>query len=1345
MALEPRAHCVAQYPLCDPCFSLLMACLRGGGRLRRLTTTGFGTSDPFPPLPMVRPADVPDLYLERQREAFCGLHALNAALGSPVFTQEDIDCAAQRVLDCAIAAAMNNTESCEETLARHRSPAGMYSEQALGEALAHDGRWRMDDQSWYLPPVDALALMPRDDIVGAIAYTPGHWVALRTVDGGLWLLDSLKRWPQRLGSVGDPAAKAFLESCERVFLLCSDQGVAPTNQELADGTPGSAAAMAEASRLSPPPPEVATSKAQPRVSRSRSPRRELAPCDHALPAVLPDGARGVRSHAEQLLQVYASGGDARHFLRSLPLVHPDVAALTPELSLHLSALGLDGLAENRLAAAEALRLSTPLWRTTAYPLAVLCEAMSIAQGMPAVFYHDTFLALFGSLLHKDLAVSIGGWECRSRFWVVGTADPGGGKSAAVDPMRDLLDSVLQEFPDLAPGSRFGRFHFCGPCTHAAAADRLRENDGYLAVVSGEAGPLLCPSWASSLRWEPRGYMNLSKFLDAAGGGSFQWETKNDRGVKRRGAATEEEERGCIDIARTNVSFALFQQVSIFTDWWARSESVHPIGLAPRFLFAFGSSLPPTHARHARFVQEVAFPLLADVWRQLLRVLGPRVPVTTKHPCRQWTLGGDAEDFVLRLRTLCHDTGRKLSGRSIVATALTKVNYILGQQCLLQELLAQLLPAALAASTVPTELRPVVQWHTLSLAWEFARLRYLFGQAVLDQDIRQQSWAISGGVPEVFAGATTHQRQAALVLRHCTGQEIAVDDMADVGPPFRAARSSSQHLRSAALGAAASLFEHMALAGLGAVVHSESGHAVFQKQHWQHLSDEAKGYLHRARVPPWTFGYGILQAREKLQQRQAAATTPVALHCVTAADRQSTAHGDGASHADAGTHLAAGTASAGQPIVEAAEPTDVDAGTQTSSVPTTHTLSLPAPRRIPGLWDGLSMAELRTRPASREVVSQGGTMQLPTTEQTAAAAVATTQPMPRFAWLREAGDHLWSRSDVRALIGQRLKEENVRAEVTLRGETAYVWRFRARCSQPQCLWQWNVQYFFRRQGHPPGTLLAYSIGDHSHATLTTTAASGRIFTPRQQQAAEEYVAGSSRRSARQLRAFLDSRGESGLPTDTQLSEWLRRAAKRQKQAEGGREQPESQHVVAVVAESVERWVRDAGEQPEELFVLRSFKLSGDAAFVPFLSSGMVATMARLRDADVCLVVDTKMGVLDKGWGIATVSVLVKDALRMTTLSRDSRPLVSGEGASRAQGTRRVQGRAWTSHAMPLLQAIIHSESASNYIALFEQLEHVWAGARFNDKPLKEHDALGKSKNEFQCRLGGSGEALESDFE
>jgi hypothetical protein len=60
-------------------------------------------------------------------------------------------------------------------------------------------------------------------------------------------------------------------------------------------------------------------------------------------------------------------------------------------------------------------------------------------------------------------------------------------------------------------------------------------------------------------------LNLAKFLDTATGGSFQWETKNDRGTRRLGAAPEENERGAIDVARTGVVFALYQQVSIFTD------------------------------------------------------------------------------------------------------------------------------------------------------------------------------------------------------------------------------------------------------------------------------------------------------------------------------------------------------------------------------------------------------------------------------------------------------------------------------------------------------------------------------------------------------------------------------------------------------------------------------------------------------------------------------------------------------------------------------------------------------------------------------------------------------------
>ena len=115
---------------------------------------------------------------------------------------------------------------------------------------------------------------------------------------------------------------------------------------------------------------------------------------------------------------------------------------------------------------------------------------------------------------------------------------------------------------------------------------------------------------------------------------------------------------------------------------------------------------------------------------------------------------------------------------------------------------------------------------------------------------------------------------------------------------------------------------------------------------------------------------------------------------------------------------------------------------------------------------------------------------------------------------------------------------------------------------------------------------------------------------------------------------------------------------------------------------------------------------------------MATLSRIQDSTVCLCVDTKMGVVDKGWGVVTISVLVKDRLRVTTLSRDAHPLGPCPGEEPRKGVRRVQGRAWTSHVMPLLQAVIHAETTENYVALFKLLENLWVSARPHDKHLKD---------------------------
>ena len=81
---------------------------------------------------------------------------------------------------------------------------------------------------------------------------------------------------------------------------------------------------------------------------------------------------------------------------------------------------------------QAVELQYPLWRTSFYPILVLMEAWSRSTGMPTVFYYDAFCALLMGLLHKEICVDVAGYPCRSRYWGIGTARPGSGKSPAVD-------------------------------------------------------------------------------------------------------------------------------------------------------------------------------------------------------------------------------------------------------------------------------------------------------------------------------------------------------------------------------------------------------------------------------------------------------------------------------------------------------------------------------------------------------------------------------------------------------------------------------------------------------------------------------------------------------------------------------------------------------------------------------------------------------------------------------------------------------------------------------------------------------------------------------------------------
>ena len=90
--------------------------------------------------------------------------------------------------------------------------------------------------------------------------------------------------------------------------------------------------------------------------------------------------------------------------------------------------------------------------------------------------------------------------------------------------------------------------------------------------------------------------------------------------------------------------------------------------------------------------------------------------------------------------------------------------------------------------------------------------------------------------------------------------------------------------------------------------------------------------------------------------------------------------------------------------------------------------------------------------------------------------------------------------------------------------------------------------------------------------------------------------------------------------------------------------------------------------------------------------MLNVLTRFADEDIAIAVDMKHKCMAHGWGVLTVSFLVKDKLRNTKIM--------------GRGGRRVQARLLTSHAPPVLQAILDIEKTENIVQTFETLERLW---------------------------------------
>ena len=74
--------------------------------------------------------------------------------------------------------------------------------------------------------------------------------------------------------------------------------------------------------------------------------------------------------------------------------------------------------------------------------------------------------------------------------------------------------------------------------------------------------MLCPAWPSSGTWTQNTHINLQRLLNAAQGGSVTWETVFDRKDRKAASAETMDGDKAGQCESTNVTIALFQQLSL---------------------------------------------------------------------------------------------------------------------------------------------------------------------------------------------------------------------------------------------------------------------------------------------------------------------------------------------------------------------------------------------------------------------------------------------------------------------------------------------------------------------------------------------------------------------------------------------------------------------------------------------------------------------------------------------------------------------------------------------------------------------------------------------------------------
>ena len=655
-----------------------------------------------------------------------------------------------------------------------------------------------------------------------------------------------------------------------------------------------------------------------------------------------------------------------------------------------------------------------------------------------------------------------------------------------------------------------------------------------------------------------------------------------------------------------------------------------------------------------FFDEVTRPIIRRLFSCLVQKLGPKI---TGSDVPFFADTSQQNSTVEEIESLLKLYSRRRTLSQVLKASLPKSLYWLGTACLSNVLLMSFWPAALRGDAPPEELPKEVPDEAFLAAVRFVYRRYLPAQCVLAVTAREQAWIGKDIDFHVLPGDITPL--LVRLLRGIPDALITEDSICSLELELKRGLSNkgTETQRRDSEVKLHRIWTGLATLGVGELTKDQNGRMVLHKYCWEALSDSTVAWLQEQRVPCYMFG---MTARRDLFPR---VQKPVAAFSSKTKD---------------GPELC-------QNLSQSSAPQQGKTSAATKAVPSTSEALRPQADT------DRSQSQTLLEPVSSK---QGR-------EQT--QEVLVNEVVPGVLLTQQN-----CRSRLRSYLAGLDQRADVRDVKPIRHDRYY--QVKARClgvGTTPCVVTWIGTYFRKKAaGNLAQSWTVIQQGKHDHADGSHD--SGRVFSPAQDDAARAFVAEHPKCTTKDLRGHLLIKGfeDSALPLKARMQAWLknRKSALKHTALQPARALPGTDLLQEMQMRTLEQWCEQQPQTASDLFILQSPPpVLCDRICVSFTCSGMTNVLKHLCSHEVAMSVDVKQGCLRHGHGVATLSILGKDKLRNTTLAK-----INGK---------RVQGRAFTTHANPWLQAVLHSEAEDNFVQFFHTAEQVWEQVAPEKPPLR----------------------------